>query len=199
MNEFQIMANQYLRRKARAFYHVPYVRMGNPGNPDYLNVLKNTFNTAAPQELDSAVQELQAVLLSDLPQVLQLSGFKKMTVCVIPRAKAETAYGANQLRFRSTVQASIGKGLEDGTECIRRHSNTRTTHLRNPVRNFVNDGPMPFPGITAQTCTISGVRGKDILLVDDIYTPGVNIDEDAIQALLTAGANTVIFYAIGRT
>ena len=43
------------------------------------------------------------------------------------------------------------------------------------------------------------IAGKNILLVDDIYTPGVGIDEDAIQAVLDCGANSVIFYAVGHT
>ena len=30
-----------------------------------------------------------------------------------------------------------------------------------------------------------------------IYTKGVDIDEDAIQALLTKGAKSVTFYAVG--
>lgn len=56
-----------------------------------------------------------------------------------------------------------------------------------------------FPGITKATCHISPhVKDQDVLLIDDIYTPGVNIDEDAIQALLDAGAKSVTFYAIGR-
>lgn len=202
MNQFDILANEYLCRNTRAFYHVPYVRFGNPENPDYLNALKNTFNNFAKHKLMSAAQELQGVLLGDLPQILQSSGFEMMAVCVVPRAKAENSYHANQFLFNSTVRTSIRQleGFEDGTSYIRRHTNTRTTHLRNPVPNYNNDGPEPFPGITAQTCDISAnVRGKNILLVDDIYTPHVNVDEDAIQALLNAGAYTVIFYAVGKT
>lgn len=41
--------------------------------------------------------------------------------------------------------------------------------------------------------------GTRILLIDDIYTKTVNIDEDAIQALLNKGARQVFFYAIGYT
>jgi hypothetical protein len=44
---------------------------------------------------------------------------------------------------------------------------------------------LPYIGITNATCNISDdVIGKDILLIDDIYTKTVNIDEDAIQSLL---------------
>lgn len=202
MNQFTIHANEYLSRNTRAFYQVPYVGMGNQGNPDYVNVLKNTFNDCSEHKLLSAAQELQRILLVDLPQVLQSSGFVAMTVCVVPRAKAEGSYHTNQLLFKSTVQTAIAQmeGFEDGASYILRHTNTRTTHLKNPVPNYNNDGPQPFPGITVETCKISAnVSGKNILLVDDIYTPRVNVDEDAIQALLNKGARTVTFYAIGKT
>ena len=43
------------------------------------------------------------------------------------------------------------------------------------------------------------VKGKVVILVDDIYTPKVNIDEDCAQALLDEGAKRVILYVIGRT
>ena len=54
--------------------------------------------------------------------------------------------------------------------------------------------------MTKDTCSISDdVIGKDILLIDDLYTKTVNIDEDCIQALLDKGARSVIFYSIGKT
>jgi hypothetical protein len=201
MIRFQILANDYLSRNTNAFYHVPYTRMGNPGNPNYINDLKNTFNDFSGHKLQSAVQELRVVLQEDLPQIFQSLGFSVITVCVVPRAKMETAYQPNQQLFRATVQATIAQmhGFTDGTNCIRRHTNTRTTHLRNPINNYTNDGPLPYPGITVETCEISpNVRGSNILLIDDIYTPSVNIDEDAINALLNAGARTVTFYAVGK-
>lgn len=59
---------------------------------------------------------------------------------------------------------------------------------------------MPYPGITKETCIISNdVKGKEILLIDDLYTETINIDEDAIQALIDFGANSVVFYALGKT
>ena len=68
------------------------------------------------------------------------------------------------------------------------------------MEGFNNDGDLPYVGITNATCNISdSVNGKDILLIDDIYTKTVNIDEDAIQALLNKGAKSVAFYAIGNT
>lgn len=200
MNHFQLKANEYLSRNTKAFYHVQYTGMGNPGNPNCLNDLKNTFNNFPEGKLRSAEQELQNTLREDLPQIFQSLGFNAIVVCVVPRAKAENAFHPNQQRFRASVQAVIRQlcGFVDGTSYIRRHTNTKTTHLP-PIPGFTNDGREPYPGITEKTCEISpNVKGKDILLIDDIYTPGVNIDEDAINALFNVGANTVTFYAVGR-
>ncbi|RMG53053.1 MAG: amidophosphoribosyltransferase [Acidobacteria bacterium] len=202
MKQFFIKANKYLDRDTTAFYHTPYTGFQNPGNPDYLNHLKNTYNSFSVQKLRSAVQALRSVLQEDLPQILQKLNVDLITVCVVPRAKAEKTYYANQKLFKTTVQEVIQQidGFIDGTDYILRHTDTRTTHLPREMPNYNNNGPDPYPGITEDTCTISEeVRGKNILLVDDIYTPGVNVDEDAINALLKAGARTVTFYAVGYT
>lgn len=201
MIKFQIPVNEFLTINTNAFYHVLYMGMGNAGNPDYLNDLKNTYNNFPQQRLQSAAQELRNVLEEDLPQIYQSLGFDVITVCVVPRAKAENAYQANQQLFRATVQAAIAQrhGFADGTNYIRRHTNTYTTHLGARAPNYINDGPKPYRGITAKSCDISrNVSGKNILLIDDIYTPGVNIDEDAINALIKVGAHTVTFYAVGK-
>lgn len=201
MYEFTIVANEYLGQYIRGFYHTVYVRMRNPGNPDYINTLKNTYNSFPAHILNPAVQELENVLPEDLPQILQLLQLNTLTICVVPRAKAEANYQANQLLFKSTIRNVVNRlnGFIDGTDYITRHTNTRTTHLPAHTPNYDNDGQRPYPGITTDTCNISNnVNGKDILLIDDLYTRTVNIDEDAIQALLSYGANSVTFYAVGR-
>ena len=90
------------------------------------------------------------------------------------------------------------KNIIDGTSFINRHTDTATTHLRNT--EYIGNGDLPYPGITRNTCNISNrIIGKHIILVDDIYTKGVNIDEDVIQCLLDSGANDVTFVSIART
>ena len=85
-----------------------------------------------------------------------------------------------------------------GGTYIIRSVNTRTTHL--DKLGGGGDGDTPYPGITKTTCTISDeIKGKDILLIDDVYTKDVGIDEDAIQALFDHGAKSVIFYSVGKT
>ena len=183
MIQFQIPTNAFLTTTTNAFCHVPYTGMGSAENPNYLNDLKNTYNSFSQHKLQSAVNELLNVLNEDLPQIYQLLGFDILQL------------------FRKTVQKSIDKmhGLADGINYIRRHTNTYTTHLGERAPNYINDGAEPYPGITERTCDISAdAAGKNILLIDDIYTPGVNIDEDAINALLNAGAKTLAFYAVGK-
>lgn len=200
MYQFTIKANGYLKKDTLAFYHTAYVGYQRPGNPDFINALKNTFDENCEWELSSDINQLNAVLRSDLPIIYQKFG--SLTVCVVPRAKALMNYSSDQLLFKSTIQKYVNnsKGnFLDGTDYIIRHTNTKTTHLSKAI-NVRNDGEMPYIGITSDTCEISSlITGKRILLIDDIYTASINIDEDCIQALYDNGANEVVFYAVAKT
>ena len=127
----------------------------------------------------------------------------KFTICVVPRSKAESHYHPNQLLFKRTISnfaQSNNHILIDGTSFIIRHTNTRTTHIRKYLEGFNNDGELPRPGLAKETCHFSNeLWGKDVILIDDIYTKTVNIDEDVIQSLLDQGVRSIVFYAIGKT
>jgi predicted amidophosphoribosyltransferase len=202
MNEFTIISDKkYLKVDVQGYYHTHYTGYKNIGNPDYLNDLKNTFNSFSNEnigKLDRAIEEFHSVLRTDLSQFP-----KELTICVVPRSKSENTYEHNQLLFKEVIKDIIGElGFQDGSNYIVRHTNTKTTHLAHSPRGaqYAGDGSMPYLGITKDTCSISdAVNGKSILLIDDIYTNGVNIDEDAIQALFDNGANSIIFYAVGKT
>ena len=43
------------------------------------------------------------------------------------------------------------------------------------------------------------VKDKYIILVDDIYTEGVNVIEDCIQYLFDLGTKSVILYVTAKT
>ncbi|MEN9503957.1 MAG: hypothetical protein RI964_3242 [Pseudomonadota bacterium] len=202
MHEFTIYYNEeYLESDIQGFYHTHYTGFKNIGNPDYLNDLKNTFDNNSTEnigKLNNAIQKLYTALKEDL------SNFdRNLTICIIPRSKAESTYSHNQLLFKKVIQEIIKElGFKDGSNYMLRYVNTKTTHLAHSPRavQYAGDGDMPYPGITKNTCNISkDVKGKDILLIDDIYTDGVNIDEDAIQALFDNGANSIVFYAVGKT
>lgn len=204
MTPFTIVRNNYLTQNIQGFYHTDFGGVELPNNPNFLYKLKNDpHHNWTEYRMQEAQQQLLAVLLNDLPNILAQTNRNSLTVCVVPRAKADSTYRPNQLLFKATVRTAVnrlGNGLVDGTNFITRHTNTKTTHLRRPMEGFVNDGSDPYPGISIDTCSFSAnINGRDILLIDDIYTRTVNIDEDMIQALLNNGANTVTFYAIGNT
>ncbi len=198
MYKFTIYKNQYLKQNVQSFYHTTYTGYENIGNPDYLNDLKNTFNSFPKEKLVNAMSQLHTVLKSDLALF-----DRNLTICVVPRSKVENIYSHNQLLFKKVVQHLIGElGFQNGSNYIIRHTDTKTTHLAYSPRaaQYAGNGSMPYPGIIKDTCNISNdVQGENILLIDDIYTNNVNIDEDAIQSLLDNGANSVIFYAVGKT
>lgn len=204
MTPFTMTRNNYLTQNIQGFYHTDFGGVELPNNPNYLYKLKNDpHHNWTDYRIQEAQQQLLAVLLNDLPDVISQINKNSLTVCVVPRAKADTTYRPNQLLFKATVKSAVnrlGNSFIDGTNFITRHTNTKTTHLRRPMEGFVNDGPEPYPGISLATCNFStNINGRDILLIDDIYTRTVNIDEDMVQALLSRGANSVTFYAIGNT
>lgn len=193
-----------LKQNVMAFYHGDYQGGGNwrvPGTIENLIcTFKNDITPYTEQTLKNAANELAKILKVDLPEVLRLSGKQHLRICVIPRAKREDTYRSNQLYLRYTIQfvAQRLRGFFDGTHDIIRHTDTSTTHLARKGNG--GQGELPYVGITKDTCNISDdVIGQDILLIDDLYTRTVNIDEDCIQALLDKGARSVIFYSIGKT
>ena len=200
MKSFIIEQNDHLDRDIQAFFHCEYKGYQQPGNPDFLNTLKNPFNKELVFVYNEAMRKLSRIVSEDLMRIQTQLGYKRLTVCVVPRSKNEDFYKPGQRGFKQAIAQTVDTlwGIENGTDYILRHTNTRTTHLDNS--GYGCDGELPYPGITKDTCTISAeVRGKDILLIDDTYTKTVNIDEDAIQALLDQGARNVYFYAVGRT
>lgn len=193
-----------LKQDIIAFYHNDYQGGGNwrvSGTIENLIcTFKNDVTTYPQQTLNNAINKLTQILKVDLPEILRLSGKQNLRVCVIPRSKRENSYRCNQLYLRATIQLVTQQlnGFIDGTHDIIRHTDTATTHLARSGHG--GSGELPYVGITKDTCNISDdVIGQDILLIDDLYTKTVSIDEDCIQALLDKGAKSVIFYSIGKT
>ncbi|MEG1500016.1 MAG: hypothetical protein RR400_03015 [Clostridia bacterium] len=89
-------------------------------------------------------------------------------------------------------------GFQNCCDAIKRVKDTKTTHN---WRLDHNTGNNPYVGITKDTCEFKGnkIKGKNIILVDDIYTEGVNVAEDCIQTLLDLGATNVIMYVVAKT
>lgn len=204
LKEFIIDPNLFLKQKIKGFYHKDYFSGGGwnlEGRLEHLIwSLKNDSGCKDSHKryLSTAYKRLKIILQRDLPKIKEKINVDSLAVCVVPRAKEGFVYNEDQLLFRKAVSDTvdkIGKGFINGTKYLVRHTSTKTTHLKQD-----NEGILPYIGITKDTCYISdNVIDKDILLVDDIYTKTVNIDEDAIQALLDKGARSVHFYTVGKT
>lgn len=194
-----------LQRDTLAFFHDEYHAGGRWKQQGTIEnmicTLKNDRTPYPDDVLAGAINHLASVLNNDLTQIIcQLQYCRKLLVCVVPRAKREEYYAPNQRLFRQTIQNVVRHwgNFEDGTHYILRHTDTRTTHSDRSGHG--GSGPKPYCGITSETCSISeNVYGKDILLIDDLYTKGIGIDEDCIQTLYDKGANSVVLYTIGRT
>ena len=210
-NDF-LELNEYLKgnirqrlakRPPRSYFSLDYYGWNQPNNPDFINILKNDFNKNSEFDLRSAWGELMRIIQ---PALLEIINKEKITtVCVVPRAKIREIYTSHQLLFLSAIKQiiknaqNIGYEIEDGTDYILRHTNTKTTHFHHKPE-YSGDGKYPYPGITKSTCKISPkVREKKILLIDDIYTKTINIDEDCMQALFERGAKDVVLYTVART
>lgn len=200
--KFTLPINNYLKHKVDIYYHQDYTGYKKPGNPDFINTLKNTFESESHQKLRNAQKQVIDILKKDIPNIMRYRNETNYLCMCVPRAKALKQYSKWQLMFSEAVSrvAQNTEGLVDGTRYIVRHTNTRTTHLKN-MSAKENDGRLPYPGITKDTCTINRkkIEGKKIILIDDVYTKTINVGEDCIQALFDNGAKSVIFYAIGRT
>ena len=205
LKPFIIKTNPFLKQDIQSFYHKEYFGGNNNWNMEgriehLIWTIKNDEGCKESHRLylSTACKRLKNILYQDLLKIRNEIGID-LTVCVVPRAKEGFLYRKDQMLFRQIVSNVVNNltSFEDGTKYIVRHTTTKTTHLRNSGEE---NSKSPYIGITKDTCYISdNIIGKNILLIDDIYTKSINIDEDAIQALLDKGAKDVWFYSIGKT
>lgn len=196
-----------LQHDVQAFYHDDYIGGGGRWRErgtieNLICTFKNDITRYPTSILQEAINGFAKILLEDMPKVLERIGLDSIRVSVVPRAKKEDSFRDDQKLFRQTIKWFAIKfpKFEDGTMDIIRHTDTKTTHLSHRNTDGGGSGKMPYKGITLETCEISSnIAGKDILLIDDLYTRSVGIDEDCIQALYDKGANKVFFYSIGKT
>lgn len=208
----KLRACEYLNRDANCFYVLDYLRYGNPDNPQFILDLKNTYNSVSLPVLQAAKQTARDIIVRWTPEIMRRMNLSACSMVCVPRSKAFDTYTPNQMFLLCAVheaaQLLAGHGVTNAAAAIRRTVSTRTTHLRADTERVMpggrrerNTGDAPYPGITWRTCLIdpAAVRGRTVLLVDDIYTGGVHIDEDCIQALYNAGAENVVLFALSCT
>lgn len=194
MTEFIIKDNDYINCNVRAFYHTYYMPYGIGRSPtQYINVLKNYPDQYPGEELIKAAIELKEVLSKDLPIIKNKIGAPSLTIVLVPRSKPIQDEWFQWLRMTVSEWADAHKedGYINGCMYIIRQKSSPMTHMKETGI---------YPGITKDTCTLSPeIGGKDILLIDDIYTPNVNVDEDALQVVLDNKPRSISFYSIAKT
>ena len=208
----ELWPGSFLKRNSVCFYVLDYLRFDDPDNPQFILDLKNTFGNESPETLNAARETARDILVRWVPEVMRRMNMQACTMVCVPRAKAFDTYLDIQMYLLKAVSEAArvlaGHGVTDGAGAVRRVVSTRTTHLPERTERITavgdresNSGDMPYPGITRRTCEIDAglICGREILLVDDIYTGGVYIDEDCIQALFDAGAARVILFTLSCT
>ena len=176
--------------------------MGYLNNPDYINRLKNDLLHADACKLSSDEKIVIGILAKELPDIVEKNSIQRPVVCVMPRAKKLSYYEDSQLLFQSAVSKAVDhlSGIKNGTKWITRVKSTKTTHLRNAYWYQDPSELSPYRGITIDTCIINPkVKGRNIILVDDVYTDDVNVIEDTLQALIDKGAKSVTTYVLSKT
>ena len=214
MEEFVILSNNYLSRRTKAYYTFDYYAREDNENTSFILDFKNTFANFNIHRLNLSKEKAKNILKQALTEIIEKNDLYKPIIVAVPRAKALDTYKPVQLYLLDTIRevAQEMKNTIDGTNYIRRIINTKTTHLSSDIGRVTrqgqifkgenaNDGSEPYVGITKDTCSIFAekFKGRTVILIDDIYTKTVNIDEDCIQAIYEAGAREVYFYAFAKT
>lgn len=203
-----IQSNAYLSRDIKHYWRYRYVSAAYDNDSadgcvsGDIRTLKNQFRTEKISDLQDCSQRIEKEIsegLNFLVQELEVVNQPRVVVAV-PRSKS--TFMADQLYLIKAISDAIPQQLvENGAYFIKRHSDTKTTHLTKTKKGDMSGtGDLPYPGITQNTCILQGnVRGKNVILIDDIYTHGVNIDEDCAQFLFDNGAKNVVLYTLCKT
>ena len=207
LQRYNLDQNNFLHKEIEAFYSCKYIKLNSDNTnsfsgmvSDDIRTLKNTFNEEIDNIMLYAKDSIRIIATTDIKAIINEKNIINPVVVCVPRSKA--SFSDKQLLFQKAIsEAAENIGAVGGSYYIKRIIDTKTTHLiRTKKGDISGDGDLPYPGITKKTCHLCGsVRGRNIILVDDIYTKTVNVDEDCCQFLLDNGANSVILYTICKT
>lgn len=118
-----IEKNEYLSKNIELFYDLDYTRFGDDKNPDFLNILKNTFSQE--NELVLKASKDNANIYCFLEGVIKKYRGQNFVICSVPRSKAN--FLPNQLLFQKAISEAIDElnkkyfnVLIDGVNFIKR-------------------------------------------------------------------------------
>ena len=83
VERFSISPNNFLRIRVSGYFHQYYTGFKQEGNPDFLNTLKNTFNSEKLRALIDARDEVIDILVTDIPEIMRENNITNcLCVCV---------------------------------------------------------------------------------------------------------------------
>lgn len=200
--------NSFLKKEITAYFHDYYIT-AKDGGSEFSNMILSIKSNGT----DAVKYSISKIISEDLDRILKINDIylrSRPIVIAVPRSKPDSFWKDCELQFRPAILMGVKKSkyfvkgentpwLIDGINYLTRVLETKTTHLSHSY-DPKNCGPEPYPGITKDTCRLNGnIFGKNIILIDDIYTECKGIDEDCIQFLLDYGARNVILYTLGMT
>lgn len=114
-------------------------------------------------------------------------------IAVVPPSSRSKNYKTSCHKFANLILQRLGSknSITDATQCLYRNANVMPLHF----------GANRFDEERAKTIIVEDgykVKGKDVLLIDDVYTTGETM-RSCINKLKEAGASSVICFAVGRT
>ncbi len=209
---FRIGNNEYLNKQVDAYAHGLYIPYKSSYSGDLTRLILD-LKGSTTCNIDAVKAKASAIIQNDLDLIItSLAKCQKFRPIIVAmaRSKPDDFYDAHELQYRPTISMALAKSSVksknsdeiwpiDGVQYIKRVKETQTTHLAHS-RTLKNNGPAPYHGITKDTCVLNGdINDEYIILVDDIFTPGVFVDEDCIQYLYDNGARDVLLYVLGLT
>lgn len=212
-----------------AYTSCTYTGYRNPDNPGFINTLKNDKNEEPCDIfLDFGIPSVFQVALSvayklhseiALPGIMRDKGWTDAVVCHVPRAKCFKHYTRRQLHLFDAlrwaieeVNSSTSYKIEDGIDYLWRRRNRPTSHAHtanSPNENWLffldKESMVIDPNLSYEESlgiNTEALRGKKVILVDDIYTQGVSIDEMTISEISRrAGVplSDIVLYTLAYT
>ncbi len=104
MQKYTIVSNEYLNKDTDAYFRCDYLGFEKQNNPDYINILKNTFGKENYAKLQEAKNLVKTNLHRELSHIIRDINDEDIVICTVPRSKCTNSYINNQLLPHSQLR-----------------------------------------------------------------------------------------------
>ncbi|MCK5059623.1 MAG: ComF family protein [Candidatus Pacebacteria bacterium] len=192
----KMTAEEYLEKMERCFTELPQCktvfRYTDPLAREAIREVKYRGNKKIAKKFGEI---LYTIILDDVEDILSFQNFSSPLLIPIPSSnkhKKERGFNQTEILAESIMIFDINKIFEYQKHILIKTKNTipqtktknKSERIKNPVGSF---------GVK----TASRIKGRNIILIDDIVTTGSTLKE-ATKTLKKAGARKVIAYTIAH-